>query len=75
MKYLVMICRGHVPTVCRGNPYDRINKDIKPFLLYFPKGLALNWHTRGVEPGFRSLAYADHFDYDFAKPMKVFRKG
>ena len=46
MKYLVMICRGHVPTVCRGNPYDRINKDIKPFLLYFlPKGSALNWHT------------------------------
>ena len=47
MKYLVMICRGHVPI--RGNPGDRIapvNKDVKPFLLYFlPKGQSLNWRT------------------------------
>ena len=42
-----MICRGHVPI--RGNPGDRIapvNKDVKPFLLYFlPKGQSLNWRT------------------------------
>jgi hypothetical protein len=46
MKYLVMICRGHVPKISRGNPYDRINKDVKPFLLYFlPKGSPINWPT------------------------------
>jgi hypothetical protein len=46
MKYLVMICRGHVPTRIHNVPALRINKDIKPFLLYFlPKGQDLNWHT------------------------------
>ena len=46
MKYLVMICRGHVPTRIHNVPALRINKDIKPFLLYFlPRGQALNWHT------------------------------
>jgi len=47
MKYLAMICRGHVPI--RGNTGDKIapvNKDVKPFLLYFlPKGQSLNWRT------------------------------
>jgi hypothetical protein len=46
MKYLVMICRGHVPVVGRGDKGAPINKDIKPFLLYFlPKGQRLDWHT------------------------------
>jgi hypothetical protein len=46
MKYLVMICRGHVPVMGRGDKGAPINKDIKPFLLYFlPKGESLNWHT------------------------------
>jgi hypothetical protein len=38
MKYLVMICRGHVPVAGHGsNP--NFNKDVKPFLMYFlPKG-------------------------------------
>ena len=48
MKYLVMICRGQVPLRC-GNTEDQlapINKDIKPFLLYFfPKGQSLNWRN------------------------------
>jgi hypothetical protein len=47
MKYLVMICRGHVPVMGRGkgNP-GPVNKDIKPFLLYFlPKGQVLNRQT------------------------------
>jgi hypothetical protein len=47
MKYLVMICRGQVPVW--GTAGDRIapvNKDVKPFLLYFlPKGQSLNWRT------------------------------
>ena len=46
MKYLVMICRGHVPVIGRGDQGAPINKDIKPFLLYFlPKGWVLDWHT------------------------------
>ena len=49
MKYLVMICRWHVPIVGRGDYGVPINKDIKPFLLYFlPKGQPLNWHTMNV---------------------------
>ena len=46
MKYLVMICRGHVPVAGRGDRGAPINKDIKPFLLYFlPKGQKLDWHN------------------------------
>lgn len=46
MKYLVMICRGHVPIAGSGQLMCRVNKDIKPFLLYFlPKGQELDWHT------------------------------
>ena len=48
-NYLVMICRGHVPVIGRGDQGAPINKDIKPFLLYFlPKGCALDWHTMNV---------------------------
>ena len=35
MKYLVMICRGHVPVIGRGDQGAPINKDIKPFLISF----------------------------------------
>jgi hypothetical protein len=46
MKYLVMICRGHVPVAGRGDRGAPVNKDIKPFLLYFlPKGQKLDWHN------------------------------
>jgi hypothetical protein len=39
MKYLVMICRGHVPIMGVGNQPARMNPDVRPFLLYFlPKG-------------------------------------
>ena len=49
MKYLVMICRGHVPVIGRGDKGAPVNKDIKPFLLYFlPKGQSLNWHTMNI---------------------------
>jgi hypothetical protein len=40
MKYLVMICRGHVPMAGQGG--CRVNKDVLPFILYFlPKGQQL----------------------------------
>jgi hypothetical protein len=47
MKYLVMICRGHVPLRGRGHgSTGPINNDVKPFLLYFlPKGSPLNWQN------------------------------
>ena len=47
MKYLVMICRGHVvPLIGRGDYGAPINKDIKPFLHYFlPQGQKLDWQT------------------------------
>ena len=39
MKYLVMICRGHVPVAGHGSNPFLINKDVKPFLMFFlPKG-------------------------------------
>ena len=49
MKCLVMICRGHVPAIGRGDQGAPINKDIKPFLLYFlPKGCCDDSHTMNV---------------------------
>jgi len=40
---------GDVPVIGRGDQGAPINKDIKPFLLYFlPKGCALDWHTMNV---------------------------
>ena len=43
MKYLVMICRGHVPIIGVGRECSRISKDVVPFLMYFlPKGKKLN---------------------------------
>ena len=46
MKYLVMICRGHVPVIGRGDLRVPINKDILPFLNYFlPKGQQLDWQS------------------------------
>ena len=38
-----------MPVIGRGDKGAPINKDIKPFLLYFlPKGCALDWHTMNV---------------------------
>jgi hypothetical protein len=43
MKYLVMICRGHLPVVGVGRNPGNINKDTKPLLQYFlPKGAPIN---------------------------------
>jgi hypothetical protein len=39
MKYLVMICRGHVPKAGHGSNPFFTNKDVLPFLMFFlPKG-------------------------------------
>ena len=43
MKYLVMICRGHLPVVGVGRHPGSISKDTKPLLRYFlPKGAPVN---------------------------------
>ena len=43
MKYLVMICRGHVPIIGVGRERSCISKDVVPFLMYFlPKGKKLD---------------------------------
>src|ERR1035437_6930759 len=46
MKYLVMICQGHVAILGIGKNPHRINPDVEPFIRYFlPKGERLNWRT------------------------------
>jgi hypothetical protein len=49
MKYLVMICRGHVPVAGVGVNPHLVNRDTKPFLkLFLPKGQPLNRRTMGT---------------------------
>lgn len=46
MKYLVMICRGHVPVKGVGKNAFKVNSDVEPFLRFFlPKGEELNKGT------------------------------
>jgi hypothetical protein len=50
MKYLVMICRGHIPIVGVGKHPAYINKDVQPFLMYFLE--------KGEPPNSKNLAKA-----------------
>lgn len=53
MKYMCMICRGHVP-LWRG----RINKDVEPFIRYFmPEGVPCNRNTAGKAVRHLHLAF------------------
>ncbi len=46
MKYLIMICRGHVPVIGVGWGASRINKDVEPFIKSFlPKGQEVTRHN------------------------------
>jgi hypothetical protein len=46
MKYLVMICRGHLPVIGVGKKAYQINQDVVPFIKYFlPKDKKLNQRT------------------------------
>jgi hypothetical protein len=46
MKYLVMICRGHLPVVGVGRRAGNVDGDVKKFLSYFlPKGQAPTRHN------------------------------
>jgi hypothetical protein len=74
-----MICRGHVPTICRGNRWDAINKDIRPFLMYFlPKGSELNWHTmnrivKGFHLAFKGMETEEIYDILIAQMVATIK--
>ena len=60
MKYLVMICRGHVPVLGVGKSALRINKDVEPFIRYFlPKGEAPSRPNLGKVVRTFHLAFKD----------------
>jgi hypothetical protein len=79
MKYLVMICRGHVPVTGAGDPTTRLNKDVKLFLLYFlPKGQQLDWRTRNTivkhfHLGFKDIDTAEIYDILMAQLMATIK--
>jgi hypothetical protein len=46
MKYLVMICRGHLPVNGVGRKASHVNSDSRQFIRYFlPKGAPINKQT------------------------------
>jgi len=68
MKYLVMICRGHVPIAGHGGNPHFINKNVKPFLIYFlPKGQKPNFPNlskvvRHLHLAFKGLETEEIYD-------------
>lgn len=59
MKYLVMICRGHVPILGIGPKatFGNVNSDVRKFLYYFlPKGQTLT--RQNLNPVVRHLHLA-----------------
>jgi len=75
MKYLSMICRGHVPLW--GN---RVNRDVAPFLRYFmPKGAEMNKATltavaRHLHLAFKGLETDEIYDALIACVLKAVRR-
>jgi hypothetical protein len=58
MKYLVMICRGHVPVNGVGRESTFVSKDVVPFLMYFlPKGKRLDRVTASIVVRHLHLAF------------------
>src|ERR1039457_2687262 len=70
MKYLVMICRGHVPIVGIGpkSSFGNVNSDVKKFLYYFlPKGQTLtrqnlNPVVRHLHLAFKEMGTEERYD-------------
>jgi hypothetical protein len=79
MKYLVMICRGHVPVASGGNLGSHINKDVKPFLLYFlPKRSALNSQTmsrfvKGFHMAFKGMETEEIYNIPMAQMVATIK--
>ncbi|MEO8372990.1 MAG: hypothetical protein ABI806_27640, partial [Candidatus Solibacter sp.] len=68
MKYLVMICRGHVPVKGIGDRSLCVNKDIVPFIKFFlPKGTPVTKQTmlvavRHFHLAFKSMETEEVYD-------------
>jgi hypothetical protein len=70
MKYLVMICRGHVPILGIGpkSTFGNVNGDVKKFLYYFlPKGQTLtrqnlNPVVRHLHLAFKDMETEERYD-------------
>jgi len=68
MKYLVMICRGHKPIPGHGVRPTRINKDIRPFLMYFlekgqqPSSMNLSKVARTLHLAFKGMEAEEIYD-------------
>ena len=70
MKYLVMICRGHVPILGIGPKatFGNVNGDVKKFLYYFlPKGQTLtrqnlNPVVRHLHLAFKDMETEERYD-------------
>ena len=64
----VMICRGHKPITGHGAHPVRINKDVKPFLMYFlgkgkqPSSINLSGVARTLHLAFNGLETEEVYD-------------
>ena len=80
MKYLVMICRGHVPVWGAGQKSGAVNKDIKTFIQFFlPKGSPVNKATLGkavrhLHLAFKGMEAEEIYDVLMEQFLKAVRK-
>jgi hypothetical protein len=79
MKYLVMICRGHVPILGIGpkSTFGNVNSDVKKFLYYFlPKGQTLtrqnlNPVVRHLHLAFKDMETEERYDVLMEQLMRA----
>jgi hypothetical protein len=82
MKYLVMICRGHVPILGIGpkSSFGNVNGDVKKFLYYFlPKGQTLtrqnlNPVVRHLHLAFKEMETEERYDVLMEQLMRAIKQ-
>ena len=80
MKYLVMICRGHVPIHGAGTLWGHLNKDSKNFLrMFMAKGAPINKETvldvvRQFHLAFKARETAEIYDILIEQLLRAIRK-
>jgi hypothetical protein len=82
MKYLVMICRGHVPILGIGpkSTFGNVNSDVKKFLYYFlPKGQtltrqSLNPVVRHLHLAFKDMDTKEVYDVLMEQLMRAIKQ-
>ena len=80
MKYLVMICRGHVPIHGAGTLWGHLNKDSQNFLMMFlVKGAPINKDTylsvvRQFHLAFKGKETAEIYDILIEQLLRAIRK-